>query len=246
MADELQVPIPQVVGGLVGIWSWWQRQSRSGHAAVTLLYLDRHADVAGLSRAMVNVGWLRDHGDGTLSIPRWDRWLGQSAKKRLKAARRQARKRLADRHAAVTPPSRSQRDKSVTTGQDNRRTSKRALQSTPTRGAAPAHAGSAHRPEGAGASPGAPPSSTGKAQPGACPHCHGALRVQLQPHPAPQFGCAKHPDHATAGVLAAVCAHRPRKACREWSGPPERFGPRPCGLCAALEAAAGMAATEAR
>jgi len=118
MAGTLGVSIPTVVGGLIGIWSWWSRQSRSGHAAVTLAYLDRHGDVPGLARAMVAAGWLRDDGNGEITVPKWDRWMSHSAKDRLNAARRQASKRTRDKAKPVTPMSRSARDENVTTGQD--------------------------------------------------------------------------------------------------------------------------------
>jgi len=124
IAAKLDKPIPLIVGGLFRVWRWWHRQSRNGHAAVTLAYLDHHADVPNLARAMVEVGWLREHAAGDLSIPHWDRWMSGSAKKRLLAARRQASKRARDAAdnppKSVTLPSRSPRNENVTRGEESR------------------------------------------------------------------------------------------------------------------------------
>lgn len=115
MAHELGLPILHVVGACWKVWSWFAEQSSGGHGDITVMFLDSHAEVPGLSAAMMRRGWLRERDGGGLSIPNFDRWVGRSAKDRLKAARRQANKRLRDRHAChgdVTSMSRC-------TGQDN-------------------------------------------------------------------------------------------------------------------------------
>lgn len=75
----------------------------------------------GFARAMEAVGWL-EVGETYLRFPSWDTWNSQGAKARLYAARRQARKRSADRHAeSVTPVTRASRaPRNNNRGQNNR------------------------------------------------------------------------------------------------------------------------------
>lgn len=99
-----------VVGKLVRVWSWFDKQTVDGHApSVTDLVLDRITARDGFARAMRDAKWL-DAENGGLAMPRFDRWNGQSAKKRALANRRQAKKRTAN----VTPTSRAERDENVT------------------------------------------------------------------------------------------------------------------------------------
>lgn len=106
----LQLDPDTVVGKLVRVWSWFDKQTVDGHApSVTVALLDRITVRDGFAEAMAQAGWL-DKANGGLRMPKFDRWNGQSAKKRALAYRRQAKKRNAD----VTPTSRPERDKSVT------------------------------------------------------------------------------------------------------------------------------------
>jgi hypothetical protein len=110
IASMLQLDPDTVVGKLVRVWSWFDKQTVDGHApSVTVALLDRITVRDGFAEAMVHAGWL-DKANGGLRMPKFDRWNGQSAKKRALAYRRQAKKRNVD----VTPTSRTQRDKSVT------------------------------------------------------------------------------------------------------------------------------------
>lgn len=107
IAGALDVEEDLVVGKLHRLWSWADRQSRDGHAdSVTEKWIDRYVQRDGFARAMLKAGWLSITETG-ISFPNFDRHNGKSAKTRALATDRQ-------RNARVTPPSRSQRDKSVT------------------------------------------------------------------------------------------------------------------------------------
>jgi hypothetical protein len=110
MAAELNIDEYDVVGRLVGLWAWFDQQSRDGHApGVTDVFIDRHTRVTGFTRALTKVGWLHITKDG-VQMPNFDHFMSNSAKNRLLNTRRQQRKRTRD----VTQLSRSERDKSVT------------------------------------------------------------------------------------------------------------------------------------
>lgn len=110
IARILEIDPDAVVGKLIRVWSWFDKQSRDGHArGVTKKLLERVTGVTAFGDAMEKAGWLHSSEDG-ISMPRFDTWNGQSAKKRALANRRQSRKR----HANVTQMSRSLRDKNVT------------------------------------------------------------------------------------------------------------------------------------
>jgi hypothetical protein len=121
MAEQLQVREEVVVGYLHRIWAWASRQCHGGSVTnVTLMSLGRVTSLPNFPDLMVQAGWL-EHGIGDdgrpfVRFPNWDRWMAESAKKRLLAAKRQSKKR----HAGVTESSRSERDKSVTRGEERR------------------------------------------------------------------------------------------------------------------------------
>lgn len=95
-----------VVGKLVRIWSWANHQTEDGHAVgVTPDWVDRFLDCQGFAQAMEKVGWLKIKNE-KITIPKFDRHNGSSAKTRANAAKRQAKKR--------SQPSRTDRDKNVT------------------------------------------------------------------------------------------------------------------------------------
>jgi hypothetical protein len=110
MAALLGIDADAVVGKLVRVWSWFDKQTVDGHApSVTPALLDRLTSRDGFAAAMVEVRWM-DTSKGGLTMPKFDSWNGQSAKKRALANRRQAKKR----NAEVTQTSRNERDKNVT------------------------------------------------------------------------------------------------------------------------------------
>lgn len=120
IASAIKRSTDEVVGLLVRFWGWAQSQSSDGHlegldlamAAAACHVPDRFV------QALVSVGWLVQTDSG-LCIPNFDRWLGNSGKKRLQAVfrKRQERQRKGmsrNCHADVTLMSRAQRDTSVT------------------------------------------------------------------------------------------------------------------------------------
>lgn len=121
MAERIGQREEVVVGYLHRIWAWASRQCHDGSVThVTLMSLGRVTSLPDFPQLMADAGWL-EHGIDTdgkpyIRFPNWDRWMGESAKKRILAAKRQAKKR----HGEVTKTSRSKRDKSVTTGEERR------------------------------------------------------------------------------------------------------------------------------
>lgn len=234
----------EVVGAVLRVWGWFSLHTSNGRTNMSIDYLDGRARLTGVCEGMRAEGWLKVRGDGLVAIPHWETWLGASAKKRLKAARRQANKRLRDRHAGVTQPSRPKRDKGVTTGQDNIR-SKNAPKSITTSSASLPDGGSA-RPAGAGS----PPATASSSKPGrrlveldTCPHCHGP--TLLEPViPETQF-CTDHEGDPfpVSGVRTRMCATRRKPTCRSWIGERHPFGPQDCTRCVSKSIATARAAS---
>jgi hypothetical protein len=120
MAERLGEREEVIVGFLHRVWSWASRQCHGGRVTnVTLMSLGRVTSLPDFPQLMVEAGWLEHGTDGNgkpyVEFPNWDRWMAESAKKRLLAAKRQSKKR----HADVTKTSRIGRDKSVTTGEES-------------------------------------------------------------------------------------------------------------------------------
>jgi len=121
MAERIGQREEVVVGYLHRIWAWASRQCHDGSVThVTLMSLGRVTSLPDFPQLMADAGWL-EHGIDTdgkpyIRFPNWDRWMGESAKKRILAAKRQAKKR----HGEVTKTSRSKRDKSVTREEERR------------------------------------------------------------------------------------------------------------------------------
>ena len=77
MADMLDLDPDTVVGKLVRLWTWCDRQTVDGNAlGVTEKFLDRITHQPGFSVALRKVGWLQARS-GSLAIPRFDRHNGQ-------------------------------------------------------------------------------------------------------------------------------------------------------------------------
>jgi len=124
MARALKITRWEVVGRLIDVWAWADREgtilkdgpvlSRSCHVpSVTLLDVDDAASAKGFGRAMQAAGWVVEH-DGGLRFPNGDRYMTQTAKQRLLTSRRKQRER-GKCHGNVTQMSRPDRDESVTT-----------------------------------------------------------------------------------------------------------------------------------
>jgi len=91
IADETGLDEFAVVGRLHRIWSWADQHLKDGNApSVTKKWIDRYLCVTGFADAMQKEGWLNEC-DGGVSIPRFDRHNGQSAKRRALTAERVAK-----------------------------------------------------------------------------------------------------------------------------------------------------------
>ena len=81
------------VGKLFRVWRWFDQHTTDGNAArVTSALLDRIAGVAGFAQAMQAEGWLIV-SDAGLSLPKFDRHNGATAKARAQTAKRVANHR---------------------------------------------------------------------------------------------------------------------------------------------------------
>lgn len=103
-----------VVGMLVKVWEWFDRNSENGYVAnVTFASLDRIVARNGFAEAMNFAGWL-DQQERGLSLPKFDRHNGKSAKNRALSRDRMAKKRYADvtqKFEKVTPREEKRREK---------------------------------------------------------------------------------------------------------------------------------------
>lgn len=112
MAGVLNIDPDAVVGKLIRVWSWFDKNTADGHAVgVTKALLDRLTFCDGFATAMLQVGWLGSD-EQTLAIPNFDRHNGETAKSRALAQKRQQKSRSVTQ--VNTQVSRSERDKSVT------------------------------------------------------------------------------------------------------------------------------------
>ncbi|QDT39754.1 hypothetical protein [Stratiformator vulcanicus] len=94
MSTRLDVEEDLIVGKLHRFWSWADSHSETGNAlSVTPKWIDRHVHLDGFADAMIAVGWLAAEGDGAVTIPNFERFLGTSSKKRAKSNRRVAQHR---------------------------------------------------------------------------------------------------------------------------------------------------------
>lgn len=77
-----------VVGKLLKVWRWFDSHTENGNAVgVTVSIIDHVATATGFGDAMVACGWLEVTDDG-LSLPKFDRHNGETAKKRALTAKR--------------------------------------------------------------------------------------------------------------------------------------------------------------
>lgn len=119
MASALDMTQREVASCCMEWWEWCDSEgdfdpSRDCHVrGVTfvtgLSQIDAHVGVTGFGQAMADVGWAVANDDGDLMHPQLGRWTGSAAKERLRANKRQQKRRK-----SVTKKSRSKRDKNVT------------------------------------------------------------------------------------------------------------------------------------
>lgn len=116
IAAILTLDCDAVVGKLIRVWSWFDKQTVDGNApSVTISLIDRLAAHNGFASAMSASGWLSTGGNG-LRMPNFDRWNGKSAKKRALSVRRVQRWRNADvNDASVTKAQPEKRREEITT-----------------------------------------------------------------------------------------------------------------------------------
>jgi hypothetical protein len=90
------------VGKLFRVWRWFDQHTIDGNAhSVTFALLDRIANVEGFSHAMHAVGWLQTLR-GCLTLPKFERHNGATAKSRALTVKRVASFRAS--HRASDPP----------------------------------------------------------------------------------------------------------------------------------------------
>ncbi|MBL4761428.1 MAG: hypothetical protein JKY93_01860 [Gammaproteobacteria bacterium] len=98
IADRLQLDTDSVIGKLIKIWAWFDQHTEDGSASiVTKKLLDSKTNVTNFCDILVTVGWM-ECDENTISIPKFSRHNGESAKKRAEANRRKAesRKKVVD------------------------------------------------------------------------------------------------------------------------------------------------------
>lgn len=93
IAEQTKLTVDEVVGKLVRLWCWADRQSCDGTAAVTFAWVDDHLGAPGFALAMRNAGWLKSAGSTSIEFPRFDKHMGHSAKRRVLDADRKALER---------------------------------------------------------------------------------------------------------------------------------------------------------
>lgn len=142
VAATLGVTHAHALGLCVLAWMFFDEQTSDGIASgATSEMLDEVVGFSGFSHALRDVGWLQVR-DGSLAIPRFDRLMGESAKKRANDAARQRKHRRGDAsdedvdetshvsRDSVTAMSRGERDRSVTKGKE-RKVEKREVEEPP-------------------------------------------------------------------------------------------------------------------
>ncbi|WP_262265416.1 hypothetical protein [Pseudomonas aeruginosa] len=96
LASLANVDMDAVVGKLLRVWGWFDQHTEEGNApSVSKLLLDRLAGVTGFCDFMCQVGWMVEEG-GVISLPRFDRHNGKTAKNRLLTAKRVANHKAAN------------------------------------------------------------------------------------------------------------------------------------------------------
>lgn len=96
MAEMLAIDADTVFGKVFRVWKWFDQHTEDGNAAgVTFLLVDRVTGISGFAVAMEKVGWLVTTDDG-LSLPKFDRHNGQTAKNRANTAARVAKHKAAN------------------------------------------------------------------------------------------------------------------------------------------------------
>ncbi len=105
MAAELELDEDEVVGKLLRVWIWANRQSENGNAlSVSEAFLNRFTGCDMFAQAMRKVGWLAGK-DGELVLPNFERHNSKSAKSRALANKRLTEHRKRKRNAKTVSSS---------------------------------------------------------------------------------------------------------------------------------------------
>jgi len=104
IAERCSIPVAHAVGCLHAVWSWFDRHSCNGHVTH-----GRFTDIAaltpgvkGFAEAMEQVGYIKEFSTG-ISMPAFEKYHSQSAKRRALTARRVAKHRAKKCNVSVTP-----------------------------------------------------------------------------------------------------------------------------------------------
>jgi len=90
MSERLSIDPDAVVGKLLRVWAWFDDHTEKGNApSVTKALLDRRVGVTGFCDAMISSGWLLEN-EKEISVPKFDRHNGATAKTRGLTAKRVA------------------------------------------------------------------------------------------------------------------------------------------------------------
>lgn len=96
LADLANIDMDAVVGKLLRVWGWFDQHTESGNApSVSKRLLDRLVGVTGFCDHMKSVGWMFEE-EGVISLPRFERHNGKTAKNRLLTAKRVANHKAAN------------------------------------------------------------------------------------------------------------------------------------------------------
>jgi hypothetical protein len=93
IANAFGIDADAVVGKLIRVWTWFDIHTENGNANVTMTaLLDRYTGVKGFVTEMQKVGWITE-SNGVLTINKFERHNGQTAKNRANTNRRVAKLR---------------------------------------------------------------------------------------------------------------------------------------------------------
>lgn len=96
LADLACIDMDAVVGKLLRVWGWFDQHTEEGNApSVSKRLLDRLVGVTDFCEHMKTVGWMFEE-EGVISLPRFERHNGKTAKNRLLTAKRVANHKAAN------------------------------------------------------------------------------------------------------------------------------------------------------
>lgn len=82
VSDLLDISETRVIGCCVALWSYADVHTIDGKCRITPRVLDRMVDQPGFAEALAKAGWLAIGDDGMVSIPKFEKHNGASAKRR--------------------------------------------------------------------------------------------------------------------------------------------------------------------